>query len=339
VGTKLQEARKRVGISLRQIADSTKVSINTLQALERNEFSRLPGGLFARGYVRSFAIEVGLDPEVTVAEFVEQSPVDSVRDGYVGPKGAGANEPVDAQPVEAPVPRPGWQNISTAVSFAATGILLAATAGYLVTTKRWSQSAARPSDTATVRSQADGTVRTGHALEQTVLAAAPEVQKPPSRKAPVQSVPAPRRPSNVPEHADAPPPAPAPEDSTRAASSTFTATSKSDSATTSGEPAETNSGKPIEAAASVRDRLAVVLSVTRASWVIAFVDGKKVFSRLVDVGEEETLEARRELVLTVGDAGAIVMTINGTVARSLGQMGQTVTAHVNRRNVKNYLRE
>src|SRR5262249_7772648 len=89
VGTKLQEARKPVRISLRQIADSTKVSINTLQALERNEFSRLPGGLFARGYVRSFAIEVGLDPEVTVAEFVEQSPVDSVRDGYVGPKGAG----------------------------------------------------------------------------------------------------------------------------------------------------------------------------------------------------------------------------------------------------------
>src|SRR5262249_24068361 len=122
-------------------------------------------------------------------------------------------------------------------------------------------------------------------------------------------------------------------------SSTFTATSKSDSATTSGEPAETNSGKPIEAAASVRDRLAVVLSGTRASWVIAFVDGKKVFSRLVDVGEEGTLEARRELGVTVGDAGAIVMTINGTVARSLGQMGQTVTAHVNRRNVKNYLRE
>jgi hypothetical protein len=80
-----------------------------------------------------------------------------------------------------------------------------------------------------------------------------------------------------------------------------------------------------------------VLAVTRASWVIATVDGKKTVNRLLQVGEQETLETGRDLVLTVGDAGAIVMTFNGAAARSLGRPGEAVTAYVNRTNLKKYL--
>ena len=46
--------------------------IASLEALERNDPSRLPGGIFARAFVRSYAAEVGLDPEATVREFVER---------------------------------------------------------------------------------------------------------------------------------------------------------------------------------------------------------------------------------------------------------------------------
>ncbi len=71
-GGKLRQARERRGVSLRQIAASTKISVAALEALERNDVSKLPGGIFSRAFVRSYAIEVGLDPEETVREFLER---------------------------------------------------------------------------------------------------------------------------------------------------------------------------------------------------------------------------------------------------------------------------
>ena len=68
-GGKLRLARERRGISLRQIAASTKISVGALEALERNDVSKLPGGIFSRAFVRSYAVEVGLDPDDTVDEF------------------------------------------------------------------------------------------------------------------------------------------------------------------------------------------------------------------------------------------------------------------------------
>src|SRR6187551_2832314 len=69
-GGKLRQARERRGISLRQIAASTKISAAALEALERNDISKLPGGIFSRAFVRSYAVEVGLDPEKTIEEFL-----------------------------------------------------------------------------------------------------------------------------------------------------------------------------------------------------------------------------------------------------------------------------
>ena len=71
-GGKLRLARERRGVSLRQIAASTKIAVAALEALERNDISKLPGGIFSRAFVRSYAIEVGLDPEETVREFLER---------------------------------------------------------------------------------------------------------------------------------------------------------------------------------------------------------------------------------------------------------------------------
>jgi len=71
-GGKLRLARERRGISLRQIAASTKISVAALEALERNDVSKLPGGIFSRAFVRSYASEVGLDPDETVREFLDR---------------------------------------------------------------------------------------------------------------------------------------------------------------------------------------------------------------------------------------------------------------------------
>src|SRR6266404_8782165 len=81
-GGRLRDARERRGVSLRQIANATKISVGVLEALERDDISRLPGGIFGRAFVRSYAIEVGLDPETTIQEFIAQFPNDSVTVGH-----------------------------------------------------------------------------------------------------------------------------------------------------------------------------------------------------------------------------------------------------------------
>jgi cytoskeleton protein RodZ len=72
-GGTLRAARERKGISLRHIANATKISMGALESLEKNDFKRLPGGIFSRSFVRAYAEEVGLDPDHTVAEFLTEA--------------------------------------------------------------------------------------------------------------------------------------------------------------------------------------------------------------------------------------------------------------------------
>src|SRR5262245_53783113 len=69
LGARLRHAREKQGASLTEIAARTKIAVASLEALERNEFGRLPGGIFGRSFVRAYASEIGLDPETVVEEF------------------------------------------------------------------------------------------------------------------------------------------------------------------------------------------------------------------------------------------------------------------------------
>lgn len=69
VGSRLRAARERRGLSVADVAHTTKISIAALKAIERNDFGRLPGGVFRRAYVRSFAAEVGLDGDELVRDY------------------------------------------------------------------------------------------------------------------------------------------------------------------------------------------------------------------------------------------------------------------------------
>ena len=69
-GEKLKRERELRGISLREIADGTKISVRFLQALEEDRVEALPGGLFPRAFARQYALFLGLDAERIVADFV-----------------------------------------------------------------------------------------------------------------------------------------------------------------------------------------------------------------------------------------------------------------------------
>jgi len=82
----------------------------------------------------------------------------------------------------------------------------------------------------------------------------------------------------------------------------------------------------------------VVLGVTRPCWISLTVDGEKIIERLLRPGDERTLEVRREMVLTAGDAAAVALTINGAAARPLGRAGQVVTVRFTPSKFKDHLR-
>ena len=71
-GDNLRRERELRGVSLREIADNTKISIRFLEALEEDRIDVLPGGLFPRSFVRQYSTFVGLDPDRTVADFLAQ---------------------------------------------------------------------------------------------------------------------------------------------------------------------------------------------------------------------------------------------------------------------------
>ena len=71
-GEKLRVLRESHEIALDEIAESTKISKRYLQALERNEFEELPGGVFAKGYIRTYAEYLGVNPEPLLEAYVSE---------------------------------------------------------------------------------------------------------------------------------------------------------------------------------------------------------------------------------------------------------------------------
>jgi cytoskeleton protein RodZ len=82
VGSELEAARKKAGISVEVISKRTKISVSRLVALEKDDFKNLPTGLYLFSTVRAYAREVRIDPEPIVerlrAEFADKDALDAL---------------------------------------------------------------------------------------------------------------------------------------------------------------------------------------------------------------------------------------------------------------------
>lgn len=89
-GDRLRREREMRGITLDEIAESTKIARRHLEALEKEDFDALPGGIFNRGFVRSYARYLGIDEDQAVADY-----------------SAAAAEPVEGEKFPLDIPEPG----------------------------------------------------------------------------------------------------------------------------------------------------------------------------------------------------------------------------------------
>jgi cytoskeletal protein RodZ len=82
-GEHLRRERELRGVSLEEIAAATRISTRFLEALEKEQWERLPGGAFNRGFIRSIARFLGIDEEGLVAEYAyERKSADDPRAGH-----------------------------------------------------------------------------------------------------------------------------------------------------------------------------------------------------------------------------------------------------------------
>ena len=72
IGTTLRDARVRGDISLQQAENDTKIRVKYIQAMENEDFDALPGGTYAKGFLRTYAEYLGLDYQVVLDEYNER---------------------------------------------------------------------------------------------------------------------------------------------------------------------------------------------------------------------------------------------------------------------------
>src|SRR5579862_19900 len=97
-GARLRQRREQQHVTLATIVAQTKIKTTLLEALERDDVSNWPAGIFRRAYIRAYATAIGLEPDAILREFLDHYPdpaalVDAVaainpaRDGAKGHTG------------------------------------------------------------------------------------------------------------------------------------------------------------------------------------------------------------------------------------------------------------
>jgi cytoskeleton protein RodZ len=97
IGSQLRTAREAKGLSVRTLSERTRVPARALAAIELNDQSSLPPHPFGRGFVRTYAEEVDLDPDRLVRDYFAQFPARRA----LAPVGVALAEP-----------EPAWQSSS-----------------------------------------------------------------------------------------------------------------------------------------------------------------------------------------------------------------------------------
>ena len=69
IGEKLRLARETRGIALRDISEQTRISIRYLEAIETDDYQRLPGGIFNRSFIRAYAKFIGYDEHNALEDY------------------------------------------------------------------------------------------------------------------------------------------------------------------------------------------------------------------------------------------------------------------------------
>ena len=297
-GVSLKRERELRGISLAEIAKTTKISVRLLEAIEKDRFDILPEGVFRKSFIKSYAKYLGMNEEQilheydlevqpsTASQVAPEKPSVSFRDSSAGSKRA------------------------LLLTFVVLlGLLAVGFAFWYFTRAGRKEEVAPPATQITPAAQAPA----GPPSSETTLPAA-------STATPVQTQPT------------TPPPA----STSGAARQAVSKASDPSTLKVLGElakkpepsaPVGTESSTPLELTVEAQD----------AAWISVNAGESILFSGLLNPSESKKFPLQAPLKMTVGNAGGVRLQVNGQVFASLGKAGERRSLEISAKNYQQYL--
>lgn len=105
IGEKLRKAREAKGLSISDIEKTTKIQSRYLEAIENNEFDKLPGDFYVRAFIRQYAQIVGLDGKELLNEYSEAPANEVSNEDYAEAEQPAEEEEAEPEKPEEPEPK------------------------------------------------------------------------------------------------------------------------------------------------------------------------------------------------------------------------------------------
>jgi len=290
VGETLRRERVKRKLNLDQISRELKISPRFLEAIEGEEFDKLPGGVFARAFVRQYASLLGLNGDELAAQ---------LQPALEPPAAVPAEQPHLVKSGLAPIQVPRmeeWQSVgdrrfrwpgSLSAAIMVVVVMLVCSGVYA-----WLQRPRNPvsahNNPPPAESAAPATAKPAAAPESAATATTPPAVTPPEKK-----------------------------EETPTAATTATEAP----ATPPGPVAKEIAPAPPNPDATVH----VEITADEPVWILARSDGKFMFTGTLEPQQKRTVEGVRDVVLRLGNAGGVTILLNGKPIGALGPKGQPRT--------------
>lgn len=299
-GDSFRSARESRKLTIDEVAQETRISARFLRAIEKEDFSALPGGLFSRGFVRTYAQAIGLDADEAVARFTALAPpAEKIEPSE--PEEADEKAPVQTEGIERHI-----------VPIAIGGLVVLIAIFYFFFQDSFTESTAGNPPPA--------------ALEETS-------QPDPAPGAPTNPQPPGPETSDTPAdqgpNGDVANPSPIAQGTGEEAEPPDATTNAGDSVTEADsvvdeEPQET----VIAPSPATASNLLVEIDAAAATWIRVQSDGAPPVEMTMQPGSARTFSAERVIDMRIGNAAGIEMRINGEAVPNLGGDGQVMSLSI-----------
>lgn len=330
VAQKLVQAREAKGISLEEIATKTFIPMRILKALEAGETFKLPEPIFVQGFVKRYAKLVGLDGDTlaqdiplntqpVAVDLIKEVPrpplVDVINkrvslDSEPKPSGRSFVNPVQSPRSGDPVSNGGAESSAKTTAPVFNPPVAKSDTPHFYAAQ--SNSSGRPS---WLWPAIGGAVLgLGFLMGAIALIKGTQTAEPPN---PTQSI----APLVTKSSSPKPSPVASPSVSPVAATPSPIA-SPIASASPSPSPSASPSASP---SPNATGPVNLAVSLNEASWVQVTVDGEVKFEGTLEKGAKRSWAGQKEVEISSGNAGAVMLVHNQTPAKPMGAAGQVVT--------------
>ena len=292
-GDKLRREREMRGVTLAEMSESTKISKRWLQALEDEQFEILPGGVFNRGFVRSYARFLGINEEQAVADYVAASNEQPPREDKFPLE---IHEKEDAPPLN---PKRSFLPVALAIV-----ALVLVVGGWTWWVKHKPQVSAHTPETSKPSVAPQSSVATSQPAGPAV---SPTAESAPAVTSGADKT---KQPSDTDKES-------APSNQNNFASHSSVEADRN-TKQTSGESKK-----------DLTRSFTVFIKAKENSWVSIVADGKTRWEGVLDANMERSIKAGKELVVKTGNAGGLEISYNGKPLGALGKEKQVRTLTFN----------